>query len=239
MGLITRIGASDANSFVTLDQAEYILGTLPDALVSWNDLTNAEKEYRLTLAAKIIGTLPLRGRRVYANQSLAFPRTLLKLRTGTVTRNQYYTRMGDAIPYSQPDYQWQDEADCRRIPDEVKEAQCFIAYSVVHRALANRGEVTDAIGRTVSSVSLGGALSVSFGEGQTTKGSLLDLIMGSLNAPIYMKMQKWLSQVRGGPVRSLTDFDIWEPCETLPTTTTTTSSSTTSTSSTSTTTTTP
>lgn len=234
MPLITRIGSANANSFVTLDQAEYILGTLPDDLESWNELTLLEKEYRLTMAAKIIGVLPLKGRRVYRWQALAFPRTL---RVSKRTWPYHYQQVQYA---SVREDLWQAEPDCRRVPDEVKEAQCMVAYSVVHRALANRSVVTEQQGSTVTGISLGGALSVSFSPGQEATGSLLDMIMRSLQAPVYLMMQKWISQMRGGVITAVEDADYWEPSEVLPTTTTTTTSTTvTSTSSSTTTTTAP
>ncbi len=116
------------------------------------------------------------------------------------------------------------------IPDDVKETQVFLAYSVIHRGLENRPtDVTEAeSGAAVSQVSLGGMLSVAFSGSAVKSGSQLDKIMRSPQSPAYLMMKRWLSQVRGRTVPNADEY-------TCSTTTTTTTSSTTTSSTTSTT----
>lgn len=108
------------------------------------------------------------------------------------------------------------------IPSAVKEAQAYIAFAVVHRAMVNRPDPSETVGSDVKSVSLGGMLSVTFSDKTLGKSTLLDLLTKSVAFPIYTILKPFLSQVRG---RSVPDGETY----TLSTTTTTTSDSTTST----------
>ena len=110
------------------------------------------------------------------------------------------------------------QSNQRVIPDEVKEAQAMMAYSVVHRAFGSRGSVSEAAtGQRVSQVSLGGLLSVSFSGTALETGSQLDRLVRSVQAPIYMLLKKFISQVRGGTVLNESELE-----DLLTTTTTTT-----------------
>ena len=213
--LVTRIGASNANSFVTLDQANYILPKVsPDDLEGWNTLTGDQQRYRLALGAILLGFLPLKGRVAYIGQALCFPRA--------------YWNSVTAI--------W----ECTyRIPDQVKEAQCLAAYCVAHRALANRPDVDAAIEDPIKRLSIGGALDITFGDLKIPRNTLNQLLT-SPTAIVYVWMKNFISQFRGGAISAVGDTDIYEYPETLTSTTTTTSttSTTTTTSSTTTTTTT-
>jgi len=215
MSLVTRIGASNSNSYVTLDQAELILQRMPDSMTEWDALTTTHKEFRLVLATQIMNGMAWRGKRVYLDQALCWPRTFWDI----------------------TNERWRYEEDSRRIPDVVKEAQCLIAYSVVHRGLANRPAITEDIGQDVTSIYLVGLLQVVFGKGESK--SALDSIMASANSIAYLKVGRYLSQFRGGAIGHPDDDDYWEPyADGLPTTTTTTTTTSSSTTSTSTTTTT-
>jgi hypothetical protein len=108
----------------------------------------------------------------------------------------------------------------KEIPQDIKDAQVMIAYSVVHRALQNRPGVSEEATEKVSSVSLGGLLSVGFAIGKSgTALSYLDAVVQSLSFPIHMKMKRYTAQLRGWQTGS-------SECGTLSTTTTTTASST-------------
>ncbi len=238
MALITRIGANNANSFVSLDQAEIILASLyNDAdLSEWSALSNSEKEYRLILAAKIIGLMPLRGRRVYRRQALPFPRTRMVPNVGVRESFHRWLRGYDrnAVIYREKDDVWLPEEVCRRIPDEIKEVQCQIALKVVQPVLTSgEGKLAEREG-VLGSVSIAGALSVGLNysvggkDSGASQGNIFDKIARATQPFIFVKMQKWLSQFRGGSIRSVVDEDFWETCTTLPTTTTTTSTSTSS-----------
>lgn len=191
MSLITKIGGRESNSFVTLDEADDLITSegFPDSSDEWEDLEDGQKEYRLKMAAQMMSFLPLKGDRVFCGQSLCFPRTV--------------------------------QNDVHSIPDEVKETQCFIAYSVIHRGLVNRPESASEgeSGSRVSSVSLGGLLSVSFAGSPVTTGSALDRMIRSSQFPAYMTMSKFLTSFRGGTVKNADELT---PCMTTTTTTSTT-----------------
>lgn len=112
------------------------------------------------------------------------------------------------------------------IPNEVKETQVFMAYSVIHRALANRPGITEeAAGNRVTRVSLGGLLSVGFSGEPITAGTALDAMVRSTQFPAYLLMQRYLTQVRGGSVEDADEVT----CSTTTTTTSTTSTTVTTT----------
>lgn len=119
------------------------------------------------------------------------------------------------------------------IPSKVKEAQSYIAVSVVHRALAARSSAVDGLDENsrVTQVSLAGLLSVSLGKEGASAGNVLDRIGRSAQFRVYLLLKSYLSQIRGGSVKE-TDDDDYPECSTTTTTSTTSSSTTTSTSST-------
>ncbi|MEW6138892.1 MAG: DnaT-like ssDNA-binding protein [Thermodesulfobacteriota bacterium] len=115
MELITIIGGDRSNSFITVAEADAILGehTLLDTS-SWDGLSDGEKSERLVYAGLI-----LKNRYswlhwpVYKNQGMPFPRWHLDDDGNTV----YVGSTG------QPG-----------IPEGIKKAQALIALNVVHRA---------------------------------------------------------------------------------------------------------
>jgi len=200
MTLKTSLGGRDSTSLVTVDEATSVITDLyPDELTEWTDLTETGQEYRLELAAQIMGMLPFAGYQAYCGQALCFPRRI---------RGTLYCA-----------------------PDDVKVAQVLIAFSVVHRALANAGSVTDATaaGR-VTQVSMAGLLSVSLAGSAPESGNLLDKFTRSVQFPIYAKLKRYLSQIRGGSVKSVDDDD-YPVCSTTTTTSSTSTSSSSSSSS--------
>lgn len=197
MSLNIRTGGRETDSFVTVAEADVLIEQLPDDSTEWQALSTAQKEYRLILAAQLVGYLPLRGYKIYRGQALAFPRS------------------GGLYPP-------------RLIPPEVKETQVFIAYAVIHRALSNRPDVTESQGSAVHQISLGGLLFVGFGVGKSgATGNLMDQIMSSLSAPVYIRMKRYLAQMRGWQA----DEAVYTLSSTTTATTTSSSSSTTSSSS--------
>lgn len=195
MALKCGVGGRDSDSLVQLSEASAILEKFfPDATDAWDDLSESGQEVRLKLAAHVLGTLPLCGRKVYCGQALCFPRRCRGSYTG--------------------------------IPDEAKDAQVYIAYSVVHRALASSPAIAESISAArVKSVSLGGLLSVAFADGSYKGGNLLDQITRSAFFPVYTMLKKWLAQVRGGRVQNVDDVD-YPSCSTTSTTSTSTTTTT-------------
>jgi hypothetical protein len=174
MALITSIGGSASDSFITVAQADVYIEDLPEDASAWEELSTEEKELRLQLAAMVLGHLPLRGLTVFRNQRLGFPRTC----------QPYNSRF--------------------EIPEPVKKTQAFLAYSVVHRhlqehfAAGNAG--VDSSWGTPSQISLAGLVSVSFAGmygGGGAPGSMVESIVRALPFPANMLMKPYVSQIRG------------------------------------------
>jgi hypothetical protein len=189
MALKIHGGGAESDSFVTVLQADDYLEQLPDDTTAWEELSTEEKELRLQLAAHLMGHLPLRGRTVYRNQRLCFRRTVLQLSARGT------------------------------VPADVKRAQSYVAYSVVHRALAEKpgidANLPTSYGRPTS-VSLAGLVTVAFGDRLQGGGNILDNLIKSLPFPVYQLLKPFLSQFRGGVVVAEDDIRV------LSTTTTTT-----------------
>ena len=171
MGLSVASGGANSDSYCSVVWAEsYLLGLYPDGLGDWDSLVKAQKEHRMKLAAMIMGYLPLRGKRAYRNQVLEFPRYI---------RNEPRALEG------------------KKIPVDVMRAQALIAYGIVHRGLATESSPDEggAAGR-VSSVSLGGLLSVRFSDGPLTGGTILTALIRSQDFPIYALLKPFLLQAR-------------------------------------------
>lgn len=171
MALTTANGGAVSDSYATVSQADDYLTRLygADNLGTWADLTTFQKEYRLRIAAQLLGLLPLRGRRSYANQALDFPRYVPE------------------VSFNNP----------RKVPGPVVEAQILIAFGIVHRGLANESSPDDGVaaGR-VKSVGLSGLLSVSFADGPTTGGTVLGAIIRNSEFPVYSLLRPWMIQLR-------------------------------------------
>ena len=169
MALRVHVGGAESDSLITVAEADEELKLLPDDTADWDNLSLVEKELRLRLGAQLMGCLPLRGRTVFRNQRLCFPRT--------------------CQPYKQR----------FSIPKNAKSAQAYVSYSVVHRALVTQPAVAEGMpGKygSPSQISLAGLVSVSF-SGSGANGSLLDLMTRSLPFPAYQLLKPYLSQIRG------------------------------------------
>jgi hypothetical protein len=75
VALIVTIGGSDSQSMASVQEIEsyliFVYGALP---ASWSARSYTQKEFLAELSALAFGWLPLRGRRTYVSQKLAFPR---------------------------------------------------------------------------------------------------------------------------------------------------------------------
>lgn len=88
------------------------------------------------------------------------------------------------------------QADTTVVPAEVKLAQAYIAHLVIRRGLADLPAPEDGnTGQPVSSVSLGGLLSVGFGN-QSVKASGLAQLMMSSEFPIFLQLGRHLATFR-------------------------------------------
>lgn len=190
--LITYTGGRESNSFVTVAEADTLIAELfPDDSTEWTALTTAAKEQRLILGAQALGYFRLRGKRAYAGQALVFPRT--------------------------------SQNDPTTVPDVVKQAQVELAYNLIHRELVNMAKVSegDNTGLRPTQISLGGVLMVSLSGKSSSSGTAVEKITRSLVFTTSLRLQKYVTQVRGRIVD--------EDTSTLLTTTTTVSQSTTTT----------
>lgn len=96
----------------------------------------------------------------------------------------------------------------KSVPDEIKETQVFLAYSVIHRGLANRPEIDEADGDRVTQVSLGGLLTVSFAAGKSQSYTSLEKMIQSAQFPAYVRVLKYLTSFRGRTVPDDDDIDL-------------------------------
>ena len=178
MSLKTAVGGAESDSFVTVAQADSYLDSMPDDTTEWDALSTEEKELRLQLAVQLMGYLQLRGKTVFRNQNLCFPRT--------------------CQPYS----------GRFSIPVEVKKSQSYLAYSIVHRGLSAMPGMGEGLPSTVgspSSISIGGLVSVSFRGQDSAGGTLLERLVASLPFPVMMWMKRFVAQIRGGTVLDAED----------------------------------
>ena len=183
MTLITANGGALSDSYATVRQANDYLTRLYGVgnLGTWSTLTLFQKEYRLRIAAMLIGIMRLRGCKSYWNQALDFPRYV-------------------------PDVSQNND---RKVPGPVIEAQILIAFGVVHRGLATESSPDDGVsaGR-VRSVGLSGLLSVTFADGPITGGTLLGALIRTTEFPIYALLKPWLTQIRMVTIKTPDECDL-------------------------------
>jgi hypothetical protein len=192
--IINIDGAAESDSYINPEQCDaFLLSWYGDGIdPTWTALSEGAKEHRLRVAALLIGMLPLRGYRSYRTQGMDFPRQIAN------------------CPQSNP----------RRVPQLVREAQALIAYGVVHRGLSVTSLPSEGAspGR-VSSISLSGLLSASFGQAPISGGNVLAALIRSEEFPIFAKLRPFMAQAR--IVYAFTDDEQTAYEEALYTTTTT------------------
>lgn len=78
MAFVSTLGASDANSFLSVARATTLLGELPVSagITAWLALTNTQKEQTLVAATMAINPLKWKGTVAGQEQSLAWPRRM-------------------------------------------------------------------------------------------------------------------------------------------------------------------
>jgi hypothetical protein len=170
MSLIVRAGGRTSNSFITVAEANDYIR---------EDIPDAATEWDALSDEQKEFRLEL------AAQAMGY----LPLRGRTVFCGQSL-----CFPRTSQD-------NVHIIPEAVKRAQSQVAYSVIHRSLAQRTDIQDSsLERNLSSVSLGGILTVTFGKGPINAGNVLDQITKGIQFPVYLRLKHFLSQVRGSPV---------------------------------------
>lgn len=78
MAFVSTLGASNANSFLSVASATTLLGELPVSagITAWLALTSTQKEQTLVAATMTINPLNFKGKVATAEQSLAWPRLI-------------------------------------------------------------------------------------------------------------------------------------------------------------------
>lgn len=124
--LITTIGAANANSYVTLVEAETYFDNRPDA-TSWPDTDEDEQLRVLLRAAKRLNQLNWLGARAASTQALAWPRIgVAKRDTADIYAVGGYS--GWSYPYGVIGEQYLST----EIPQQVKDAQCEFAFEILN-----------------------------------------------------------------------------------------------------------
>ena len=177
MALDTTVGSATADSMATLEEMETYLQIFfvgDPALDTFLGLDTPIREEMARQAARFFGYLPLRGDLVYVEdpiQSMPFPRTC--------------------------------QTDTTIIPTEVKEAQAEIMFTIIYRTvLAQSVSVASgaATNAQVKKFSLGGLLSIEFAQKGDNSGSILEQFTRSISSLTWLKLQKYITQVRGGVI---------------------------------------
>ncbi|MFH0825762.1 MAG: DnaT-like ssDNA-binding protein [Pseudomonadota bacterium] len=167
MSLVSTVGGTDSNSFITSTEANAILADAPFDAGGWLELGETAREKRLELAAVALALLPFGGYRVYQDQALAFPRTCQRITSV--------------------------------IPQEIKEAQAYVAFLVIGPMLSHCAESSSELAApSVSRASLDGVIDVSFDESSgNRRGSWLHRAILSDDLPIRLKLDRYLTLFRG------------------------------------------
>lgn len=91
MAFVSTLGASDANSYLSVAEATALLSDLPasSGVAAWLALTTAQKEQTLVAATMAINPLHWKGQPASTDQSLAWPRRIVA---------DYYYAPEDELP---------------------------------------------------------------------------------------------------------------------------------------------
>jgi hypothetical protein len=79
MAFVSTLGASDANSYLSVTKASTLLAEIPAStgVTAWLALTDTQKEQTLVAATMAIDPLHWKGQRATQEQSLSWPRVML------------------------------------------------------------------------------------------------------------------------------------------------------------------
>ncbi|MGA0770176.1 MAG: DnaT-like ssDNA-binding protein [bacterium] len=91
MAFVSTLGASDANSYLSVAKATTLLSELPESpgIVAWLALTTTQQEQSLVAATMTINPLQWKGQPSSTEQSLAWPRRIIA---------DYYFAPEDELP---------------------------------------------------------------------------------------------------------------------------------------------
>ena len=197
MALKTTTGSKTADSMITVAEADAYLAASPysSVLTAWTALSTANKEIRLKLAAKFMKNhYSWIGWPAYENQAMPFPRVKAVRTEDTGFRNPVwrYNTGSYETQYTDPE-----------TPDDIKRAQAYIAYGIIHRGLVdvtnpNNGPSGHLVAQ---SLSLFGDMSVSLGSQDPlyTDNSALEMAIRSEHFHINLLIEDWISQFNATP----------------------------------------
>lgn len=117
--IIATPGAADANSYVTLAEAEILASSMvkDDDVLLWDDTGGDDKARALWMATQRIDRELFLGTKTNDDQALEWPRT------GVRKPGSYVNVYANGFPFRQSErYFGNDE-----IPDQIKKAQTFLA----------------------------------------------------------------------------------------------------------------
>jgi hypothetical protein len=200
MPLVTGIADPLADSYVSLEEAAAYIAAREGFGDDWGSLTEEAQELRLRLAVLFLDNLTaFRGVVATQAQVLAFPRLY--------PRDALYIagEAEDEIPF----VSWEALTDFAEllgvtslpiIPTFIKNAQCELAYQVVHSHLLTLNPF-DPGDVNVTSVSIGGKIDVALSSA-TGGGSLGLLTRDSVDALslVTMYLRPFMQRMRGSLV---------------------------------------
>ena len=149
----STVGSKTANSMITLAECEAYIDAGPWPTAAWDALTDDAKKFRIIVAAKyMVNRFRWRGVPMHVNQAMPFPRYYppgkhlegawpfgtryyAEAYGGFVVNDRFYAipGWGEVIQYSDLTEEQLEELDV--VPDDIKRAQAWISYDIVHRGL--------------------------------------------------------------------------------------------------------
>lgn len=189
MTLNVTVGGAYAESFCTVIEANTILNTASintSNLTHWNSLSETAKEMRLRLSAQFLGTLPLRGKRVYAHQALCFPRSSQLVKT----------EIPVAVKQAQAllAYLLIDPNIALTDPNQSRTESIQLEQALV-RSVEVVGIMKVGVQNTIDAATL---------KAQAGLESYLAKALKAYGGFVYLLLKPYLSQIRGGNIDALT-----------------------------------
>ena len=193
MALDVTVGGPNADSYVTLSEAEDYLEYAGYPTAEWQALDENQQEFRLKTGALLLNTLPLRGAKACREQRLEFPR---------------WWRWDDCYPVVEDEYIAYSDipSDCSppEVPNDIKNAQIEVGWFAVHNGIMKQADSGYGYPpREIEQLQIGGCLDVAF-FGPNDQSATLNAQWGraritSLDTA-YLLLFRWIRKVAGGVV---------------------------------------
>lgn len=192
MDVITTPGAVDANSYVSIAEADvYLTSRDGFSTDSWRDLSEEQKAVRLFYGACVIDSLKFRGRKLCRGQALCFPRSVEGTHlyaagspfSDMESAQDFAALFGEAVPV---------------IPEKVKFAQIEAAFQIVHSHMFRLGAFESGEA-AIASLSID-VIRMSFEKSPVSANTLFSAADFGAVSTIKLLLQDFLSGVRGDVV---------------------------------------